>query len=120
MTRRFDLTDAQWAVLEPLLPAPKRSGRPPSFSKRQLIGGIRWRVRTGRGLQAASCRAPPSAGWLRARSLRRAVWECWAGYRGVMPPRTLADGQEAPRTGPVPSTRSGAADTSPRSMWSAW
>ncbi|WP_442922087.1 IS5 family transposase [Microbispora sp. ATCC PTA-5024] len=47
MTRRFDLTDAQWAVLEPLLPAPKRSGRPSSFSKRQLIDGIRWRVRVG-------------------------------------------------------------------------
>jgi hypothetical protein len=27
VTRRFDLTDGQWAVLEPLLPAPKRSGR---------------------------------------------------------------------------------------------
>ncbi|WP_396794288.1 transposase, partial [Microbispora sp. H13382] len=41
VTRRFDLTDAQWAVLEPLLPAPKRSGRPSLFSKRQLIDGIR-------------------------------------------------------------------------------
>ncbi|MFF4776363.1 IS5 family transposase [Microtetraspora fusca] len=47
MTRRFDLTDAQWAVLEPLLPTPKRSGRPSLFSKRQLIDGIRWRVRVG-------------------------------------------------------------------------
>ncbi|GAA0414893.1 hypothetical protein GCM10009530_78590 [Microbispora corallina] len=47
VTRRFDLTDAQWAVLEPLLPAHKRSGRPSLFSKRQLIDGIRWRVRAG-------------------------------------------------------------------------
>ncbi|WP_373308370.1 IS5 family transposase [Microbispora siamensis] len=47
MTRRFDLTDAQWAVLEPLLPAPRRSGRPSLYSKRQLIDGIRWRVRVG-------------------------------------------------------------------------
>ena len=44
---RHDLTDAQWAVLESLLPAPKRSGRPSLFSKRQLIDGIRWRVRAG-------------------------------------------------------------------------
>ena len=44
---RFDLTDAQWAVLEALLPTPKRSGRPSLFSKRQLIDGIRWRVRAG-------------------------------------------------------------------------
>lgn len=44
---RFDLTDAQWAVLEPLLPQPSRSGRPSLWSKRQLIDGIRWRVRAG-------------------------------------------------------------------------
>ncbi|MFF4779299.1 IS5 family transposase [Microtetraspora fusca] len=47
VTRRFDLTDAQWAALEPLLPTPKRSGRPSLFSKRQLIDGIRWRMRVG-------------------------------------------------------------------------
>jgi transposase len=47
VTRRFDLTDAQWAVLAPLLPAPSRSGRPSQWTKRQLIDGIRWRVRVG-------------------------------------------------------------------------
>ncbi|WP_372445778.1 transposase [Plantactinospora endophytica] len=47
MTRRFDLTDAQWATLEPLLPAPKRPGRPSLWSRRQLIDGIRWRIRVG-------------------------------------------------------------------------
>jgi transposase len=47
VTRRFDLTDEQWAALEPLLPAPSRPGRPSLWSKRQLIDGIRWRVRTG-------------------------------------------------------------------------
>lgn len=45
--RRHDLTDAQWAVLEPLLPKPGKRGRPPKWTKRQLIDGIRWRVRTG-------------------------------------------------------------------------
>lgn len=47
VTRRFDLSDAQWAVLEPLLPRGRKPGRPPKWSKRQLIDGIRWRVRTG-------------------------------------------------------------------------
>jgi len=47
VTRRFDLTDAQWARLEPLLPEPKKSGRPSRWSRRQLIDGIRWRVRVG-------------------------------------------------------------------------
>ena len=47
VTSRHDLTDAQWAALEPLLPAPKKTGRPPAWTKRQLIDGIRWRVRVG-------------------------------------------------------------------------
>ena len=47
VTGRFDLTDAQWALLEPLLPKGKKSGRPPKWSKRQLIDGIRWRTRVG-------------------------------------------------------------------------
>ncbi|WP_197048940.1 IS5 family transposase [Streptosporangium roseum] len=44
---RGDLTAAQWAVLEPLLPVGKKPGRPPKWPKRQLIDGIRWRTRTG-------------------------------------------------------------------------
>ncbi|MFE3281471.1 IS5 family transposase [Nocardia sp. NPDC059239] len=44
---RADLTDAQWARLEPLLPRPKKAGRPPKWTKRQLIDGIRWRTRAG-------------------------------------------------------------------------
>lgn len=49
VTGRFDLTDAQWAILEPLLPKPKptKPGRPPKWTKRQLIDGIRWRTRVG-------------------------------------------------------------------------
>src|SRR5919202_5031304 len=44
---RGDLTNEQWARLEPLLPKGKKPGRPPTWSKRQLIDGIRWRTRTG-------------------------------------------------------------------------
>jgi transposase len=33
--------------LEPLLPKGKKPGRPPKWSKRQLIDGIRWRTRVG-------------------------------------------------------------------------
>jgi transposase len=43
---RRDLSDAQWR-LEPLLPAMSALGRPPTWSRRQLINGIRWRIRTG-------------------------------------------------------------------------
>ncbi|MFC9635919.1 IS5 family transposase [Streptomyces mirabilis] len=44
---RGDLTNTQWARLEPLLPVGKKPGRPAVWSKRQLIDGIRWRTRTG-------------------------------------------------------------------------
>ena len=44
---RADLSDAQWAVLEPLLPRGKKPGRPRTWTSRQLIDGIRWRTRTG-------------------------------------------------------------------------
>jgi transposase len=47
VTRRHDLTDAQWAQLAPLLPAPPARGRPPKWTRRQLIDGIRWRIRIG-------------------------------------------------------------------------
>ena len=47
VTGRADLGDAQWAVLEPLLPRGRKPGRPPKWTKRQLIDGIRWRVRAG-------------------------------------------------------------------------
>jgi len=47
VTGRADLTDAQWAVLEPFLPRGTGVGRPPKWTKRQLIDGIRWRVRVG-------------------------------------------------------------------------
>ncbi|MEU8326743.1 transposase [Nonomuraea sp. NPDC048881] len=44
--RRHDLTDAQWAALEPHLPATSGTdkGRPPKWSRRQLIDGIRTRA----------------------------------------------------------------------------
>ena len=44
---RKDLTDRQWRILEPLLPHGKRPGRPPKWSRRQLLNGIRWRARVG-------------------------------------------------------------------------
>ena len=55
MSRRAyptDLTDAQWAILEPHVPPPKSGGRPPKHTRRELVdamlyvlrGGIAWRL----------------------------------------------------------------------------
>jgi putative transposase len=41
-----DLTDEQWAVIEPFLPKPKRMGRPPA-DLRAVVNGILYLVRTG-------------------------------------------------------------------------
>ncbi|MGW1940132.1 transposase [Streptomyces goshikiensis] len=37
----------QWVRLESLLPKGRKPGRPPRWSRRQLIDGIRFRTRTG-------------------------------------------------------------------------
>lgn len=47
-----DLTDAEWAVLEPLLPSPSPVGRPPTWPMRTIVeaifyvlrGGVPWRM----------------------------------------------------------------------------
>jgi putative transposase len=47
-TQRYetDLTDEQFALLEPLLPRPKRTGRPPA-DRRAVLNAILYLVRTG-------------------------------------------------------------------------
>src|SRR4051812_380423 len=42
-----DLTDAQWAILEPLLPKPKTLGRPRKNDRRRVLDAIFYRNRNG-------------------------------------------------------------------------
>jgi putative transposase len=42
-----DLTDAEWQLIEPLLPAAKPGGRPRSVNLREVLNGIRYLVRSG-------------------------------------------------------------------------
>lgn len=42
-----DLTDAEWATLEPLLPARAGGGRPPKWSLREIVNGIFYVLRGG-------------------------------------------------------------------------
>ncbi len=45
------LTDRQWELIEPLLPAtpkgPRGQGRPPAHSQREILEGILWKLRSG-------------------------------------------------------------------------
>ena len=42
-----DLTDVQWAVLEPLLPQPQGAGRRPGIARREILNGLLYLERTG-------------------------------------------------------------------------
>src|SRR5687768_6391649 len=42
-----DVTDAQWALLEPLLPGPAWTGRPRTLDMREVVNALRYLLRTG-------------------------------------------------------------------------
>ncbi|GHO77015.1 hypothetical protein KSD_47860 [Ktedonobacter sp. SOSP1-85] len=42
-----DVTDAQWAILEPLVPKPSTEGRPAEIERREIINGILYILRSG-------------------------------------------------------------------------
>jgi len=44
---RTDLTDAQWQVLAPLIPAPKPGGRPATHQRRELVNAMLYWLRSG-------------------------------------------------------------------------
>src|SRR5258705_13527517 len=53
-----DLTDREWAIIEPLVPAPKPGGRPCRWDRREILNGIYYVVRSG-GRWAALPHGPP-------------------------------------------------------------
>jgi transposase len=42
-----DLGDEEWAILEPLIPALKSGGRPGKYSRREIMNGILYVLRSG-------------------------------------------------------------------------
>ncbi|MEU7148623.1 transposase [Streptomyces sp. NPDC045456] len=42
-----DLSGAEWAVLEPLVPQPRLAGRPPRHPRREIINALAYWVRAG-------------------------------------------------------------------------
>src|SRR5215213_11529575 len=62
MSRRAsptDLTDAQWAILEPLVPPPQPGGRPPAHARRELINAMLYALRGGIAWRAMPHDLPP-------------------------------------------------------------
>jgi putative transposase len=54
-----DLTDDEWRVLEPLLPAAKPGGRPRSVDLREVLNGIRYLLRSGGAWRLVPHEFPP-------------------------------------------------------------
>src|SRR5262249_14000996 len=54
-----DLSDAQWALLEPLLPPPKLGGRPRTVDPREVVNGVLYRARAGCTWRALPHDRPP-------------------------------------------------------------
>lgn len=42
-----DLSDTEWTILEPLVPPPKPGGRPCRWSRREIVNGLCYTLRTG-------------------------------------------------------------------------
>jgi putative transposase len=42
-----DVTDEEWAILEPLIPPAKAGGRPEEIERREIVNGILYVLRSG-------------------------------------------------------------------------
>jgi transposase len=54
-----DLSDAEWTLLEPLVPAVKPGGRPAHWSRREIVNGVLYVVRGGNQWRALPHDLPP-------------------------------------------------------------
>src|SRR5262245_50325771 len=85
-----DLTDAEWALLAPLLPAPARRGRPRAWPLRLLINALFYVLRTGCAWRYLPREYPP---WQTAYT----TWRQWRLLPGVQ-----GDDFAAPAVNAVP------------------
>lgn len=72
-----DLSDAEWAILEPLVPVPLPGGRPPRHPRREIVDAILYVLRTGCQWRALPHDLPPwGTVWWYFRQWREdGVWE---------------------------------------------
>lgn len=54
-----DLTDAEWAILEPLVPAVKSGGRPARWPRREIMNAILYFIRAGESWRLLPHDLPP-------------------------------------------------------------
>ena len=54
-----DVTDEQWCRLEPLIPAPKPGGRPPDYTRREIVNAVFYQLRGGAAWRLLPHDLPP-------------------------------------------------------------
>ena len=54
-----DLTDAEWKILQPLIPGPAKLGRPPRYEKRAILNAVFYVVRSGCSWRMLPGEMPP-------------------------------------------------------------
>ena len=80
MTPRYpsDMSDAEWAVTEPALPAPAwtlgKGGRPAEYRRRNIVDGIRYLVKEGIQWRAVPADFPLGAATSMLHPIRRRYW----------------------------------------------
>jgi len=104
-----DLTDAEWAVLAPLLPARSPMGRPPAWPMREIVNAIFYVLRGGIPWRLLPPCLPPRQtvyGWF-------AAWRddgVWADIaHGLVMADRERDGREASPSAAVIDSQSGRA-----------
>ena len=110
--RRYprDLTDAEWAVLAPLVPAPMAGGRPARHDRREVVDAILYVLRGGIAWRALPHDYPPwqtaydyfrrwrlDGTWERVNAALRARVRAKAGRRAE-PSGAILDSQSARTT----------------------
>lgn len=56
---RSDLSDEEWRLLRPYIPAPKPGPNPAKYDRREIVNGIRYKLRTGCGWEYLPHDLPP-------------------------------------------------------------
>lgn len=71
-----DLTDAEWAVVAPLLPPPSGTGRPEAHDRRDLLDAIFYQLRQGGAWRGMPHDFPPwqTVYWWFQRWIRDGTW----------------------------------------------
>ena len=94
-----DLTDAEWAIVEPMIPPAKSGGRRRTVNVREMLNGIFYILWTGCQWKALPKDLPPKStvhDYLE-------LWN-WDGTLGAHPSRSVRCGSRAGRPGSEPDS----------------